>query len=54
MAKPKAPTPAEITRRLLTIKLMIVGLKDAMPRLASELRREACESIDDLIEDVAR
>lgn len=54
MPRKTAPTPAEIAQRLLTIKMMIIGLKDAMPTSARELRREACESIDDLIEEVAR
>ena len=54
MTKAKPPTSAEVTRRLIAIKLMVAGMKDAMPTAARELRREACESIDDLIEDLTR
>lgn len=43
---------AEITTRLRAVKLMVAGMKDAMPSLAAEMRREACESIDDIIQDL--
>jgi hypothetical protein len=45
-------TTADITARLTAIKLMILGTSDAMPSMARELRREACESIDDVIADL--
>lgn len=54
MAKLKPPTTTEISERLLAIKMMIVGLKGALPTAAGELRRAACEDIDDLIEELAR
>lgn len=43
---------ADITGRLTAVKLMIRGTADAMPSLAKEMRREACESIDDIIQDL--
>lgn len=45
-------TPAMTAQRLVAIKLMVSGMKDALPRAAAELRREACEAIDDLIEEL--
>jgi hypothetical protein len=42
----------DITTRLTTVKLIVAGMKNAMPTLAAELRREACESIDDIIADL--
>jgi hypothetical protein len=47
--KPDADT---IVQRLVAIKMMVAGMKDAMPTAAAELRREACEAIDDLIGEV--
>lgn len=49
MSRPKKPTGPEIVRRLTAVKVMIAGMKGALPNMAAELRREACESIDDLI-----
>lgn len=43
---------ADVTARLAAVKLMVRGTGDAMPTLAKELRREACESIDDIIRDL--
>ena len=53
MTKLHRPTSAEIVRRLIAVKAAIQGMKDAMPTLAAELRRESCEEIDDLIKDIA-
>jgi hypothetical protein len=41
-------------RRLVDLKMMVAGLKDAMPTLAAQIRREACEEIEDLIGDLRR
>lgn len=51
---PRAPKPtlADISTRLRAVKLMVAGMKDAMPTLAAEMRREACESLDDIIADL--
>ena len=54
MAKAKKPTDAEIIMRLSAIKMMVAGTKDAMQTMANELRREACESIDDLVREISR
>lgn len=54
MSARKPPTTPEVVRRLIALKLMVAGMKDAMPTAARELRREACESIDDLIEDITK
>lgn len=48
----RSPDPAELAAQLTAVKLMVSGMKDAMPTLAAELRREACESIDDVIRDL--
>lgn len=42
----------QVTARLIAIKRMVANLKDAMPRAAAEMRREACEEIDDLIDEL--
>lgn len=39
--------------RLTAVKRMVAGTKDAMPTMAAELRREACETIDDVIEELS-
>lgn len=54
MAKTQKITLPEVIRRLAAIKLMVAGTKDAMPTMANELRREACESIDDLVREISR
>lgn len=46
--------PGEVIVRLVAVKRMVAGIKDAMPTMAGELRREACETIDEIIEDVRR
>jgi hypothetical protein len=48
----RAPAPADLAARLTSVKLMVRGTADAMPSLARELRREACETIDDIIKDL--
>lgn len=54
MTKAKPLTKDEILTRLVAIKLMVAGMKDLMPRAAGEHRRATCETIEDLIDDVAR
>lgn len=49
MPRRKKPDSAEIIRRLVTVKVMIASMKDAMPTAARELRREAGEALDDII-----
>ena len=53
MSKSKPLPAADLVQRLLAIKMMAAGLKDAMPTMARELQRSICESVDDLVEDVA-
>ncbi len=52
MPRAQRPTLADIAARLTAVKLMVRGTADAMPSLAREMRREACESIDDIIQDL--
>lgn len=52
--KSRRPTPADITASLTAVKLLVKGMNGAMPSLAAELRRDACERIDDLIDDIGR
>lgn len=52
MSRAPKPTVADIAARLMAVKLMVRGMADAMPSLAREMRREACESIDDIIQDL--
>jgi hypothetical protein len=47
------PTISDVVARLMAVKLIVRGTADAMPSLAREMRREACESIDDIIQDLA-
>lgn len=47
------PTIADVVARLMAVKVMVRGLDGAMPSLAREMRREACESIEDIIKDLA-
>lgn len=42
----------EVVRRLLAVKMMIVGMKDAMPTAARDLRREASETLDEIIQEI--
>lgn len=50
--KRSRPTPADLAASLTAVKLLIKGMSGAMPTLAAELRREACERIDDVIDDL--
>lgn len=52
MTRRSRPTADDITASLLAVKLIVRGMKDAMPTLAAEMRREACERIDDIIQDM--
>lgn len=54
MAKAKALSKDDVVTRLRAIKFMVAGMKDLLPNAAREHRRLTCETIDDLIEDVAR
>ena len=54
MSKTKRPTDGDLIRRLVDLKMMVAGLKDAMPTLAAQIRREACEEIEDLSGDLRR
>lgn len=53
MARDKRPSDAELVRRLTAIKVMVAGTKGALPNMRDELRREACESLDDIIGELA-
>jgi hypothetical protein len=46
------PTVADISASLTAVKLLIKGMNGAMPTLQAELRRDACERIDDIITDL--
>jgi len=50
----RRPTPADIVASLMAVKLLIKGMSGAMPTLAAEMRREAVERIDDVIDDIGR
>lgn len=54
MPRARQPTAADITASLMAVKLLVRGMKDAMPSLAAEMRREACERLDDVITDIGR
>lgn len=43
--------PANLGERLLTLKLMVDDLKDALPSNAAALRREMKAELDDLIRE---
>jgi hypothetical protein len=47
------PTISDVVARLMAVRLLVRGLDGAMPSLAKDMRREACESIDDIIRDLA-
>lgn len=46
------PTITDLVTRLTAVKLLVRGTEGAMPTLAREMRREACESLDDVIADL--
>lgn len=52
MGRRSTPTIDEITASLKAVQLMVRGSGGAMPTLAAEMRREACERIDDVIDDL--
>lgn len=52
--KSRRPTPDEIVASVTAVKLLVRGMNGAMPTLAAEMRREACERIDDIIDDIGR
>jgi hypothetical protein len=52
--KNRRPTHADIAASLSAVKLLIKGMNGAMPTLAAEMRRDACERIDDAIDDLGR
>lgn len=52
--KHRRPAPADVVASLSAVKLLIKGMNGAMPTLAAEMRREACERIDDVIDDIGR
>lgn len=54
MTRRTHPSPADITASLTAVKLLIKGMNGAMPTLAAELRRDACERLDDAITDIGR
>lgn len=54
MSRPRKATDPELARRLAGVKIMVHDLKDAMPTMARELRRNACETLDEIIEELTR
>ncbi len=54
MSRPRRPSAADITASLTAVKLLIKGMNGAMPTLQAELRRDACERIDDVNDDIGR
>ena len=52
--KHRRTTPADVVASLTAVKLLIKGMNGAMPTLAAEMRRDACERIDDVIDDIGR
>lgn len=54
MGRPKNADPVKQAQRLAAVKVMIKDSADAMPTMARELRRNACETIDDIIAELAR
>ena len=53
MARKARATADQIVARLLGVKVLIREMGGAMPSRAAELRREACEELDDLMKEVA-
>jgi hypothetical protein len=49
----KAATHEDIVNRLTAVKVMVRDIGGAMPTLRRELTREALESLDDVIGDLA-
>ncbi len=53
MGRPKAADPIDQARRLREARAMIKESGEAMPGMARELRRSACETIDEVIGELA-
>ena len=53
MGRRKNPDAIDQARRLSEVKMMIKDSADAMPTMARELRRNACETLDEVIAEVA-
>lgn len=49
MGRPKKPDPLDQAQRLAAVKIMVRDMGGAMPTMAKELRRNACETLDDII-----
>ncbi|MBB4857182.1 hypothetical protein HNO88_000489 [Novosphingobium chloroacetimidivorans] len=49
MGRPKKPDPLEQAQRLAAVKIMVRDMAGAMPTMARDLRRNACETLDDII-----
>lgn len=54
MGRPKKPDPLDQAQRLAAVKIMVRDMGGAMPSMAKELRRSACETIDDIIEELTK
>lgn len=52
MPRPRKPVPEAVAQRLAAVKIMVQDMADAMPTMARELRRNACETLDDLIAEL--
>ncbi len=52
MSRTRTPRAGEQADRLETVKVMVRDLADAMPTMARELRRNAIETLDDVIADL--
>lgn len=52
MTRSRSPSKADIVASLIAVRLLIKGMNGAMPSLAAEIRRDACERIDDIITDI--
>jgi hypothetical protein len=52
MPRARKPVPATVAQRLAAVKIMAQDMADAMPTMARDLRRSACETLDDLIAEL--
>ncbi|WP_017979862.1 hypothetical protein [Sphingomonas melonis] len=53
MGRKRNADPLDQARRLTEVKTMIKDSADAMPGMARELRRNATETLDDIIAELA-
>lgn len=53
MGRKRNADPIDQARRLSEVKTMIKDSADAMPNMARELRRNACETLDEIIGELA-